>query len=54
MWLEKSESEREVSIQVLSFFVRTLAFAVSEVGNPWKILSRGATDSLWSLGDGMM
>lgn len=36
------------------FFVMTLAFTVSEIGSPWKILSRGTTDVLWSLGDGMM
>ena len=32
----------------------TLAFTVSEVGSPWKILSRGTTDALWSPGDGMV
>ena len=36
------------------FFVMTLAFTVSEIGSPWKILSRGTPDVLWSLGDGMM
>jgi len=32
----------------------TLAFTVSEVGSPWKILSRGTNDALWSPGDGMV
>ena len=36
------------------FSIMTLAFTVSEVGSPWKILSRGTTDALWSPGDGMV
>lgn len=51
---ERVSKRQRLSIQVLLFFVMTLAFTVSEIGSPWKILSRGTTDVLWSLGDGMM
>ena len=47
-------NKRQVSIQVLLFLKMTLAFTVTEIGSPWKVLSRGITEALWSPGDGMV